>query len=543
MPSIMYACLGKGIKRYKETFSKLDKYISEDGNNKIIQIGGNNYHFSSIQLDEKARCRTISEDNITVLFSGRIYGSNYIKCKDETKLISDAYRRDGETFANSLSGPFVAVIYDHIHNKFIVANDVFGLLPCYYYQTDDVLFFTTEAEALVKCGLVKPELNSDSLADLYVNGSITGKYTLLNALCRFLPATVMTMSQNGAVKWSRNDKWLPRNSVSLNQKTLAKDVDALIGSSITKIITYVDDANLEIKLSGGLDSRLMLMHAVQMDRPFKAVTDYDPNNTSKEDVEYAKSFAKQHNLHHEVRTAKPEDGLKYRQLLNNIFLHDKPVMTGHWAEIIKGKPLKYQRLFNEKESYERLHKLFTPDFISKLTKSPYQLLVEANGEMLGCNDSTNLYLQYIFQITSYFRLDVPCIHRFCNRFKTSTHLPFLDKDLLLFIINIPPDLLEGSSFFINMVKELYPYLLDIPTTTLDRMDQKIDRIYKKIITPSQQAMIKHYKLLKKISPFWKIDIFSDKFETREEYIATALLNIWYDYYFYNKKAAEIIKTS
>src|SRR6266550_2889059 len=98
--------------------------------------------------------------NETVItYNGEIY--NYIELRNElsahwtfrstsdTEVILAAYERWGEDCVTHLRGMFAFVIWDARNGKLFAARDRFGIKPFYYTLQDNVLFFASEAKALL----------------------------------------------------------------------------------------------------------------------------------------------------------------------------------------------------------------------------------------------------------------------------------------------------------------------------------------------------------------------------------------------------------
>jgi len=65
------------------------------------------------------------------------------------------YEEEGDCFFEKLNGPFSGLIIDKRQNKAYLFNDRYGVERIYWHETEDALFFASEAKALLR---VLPEL-------------------------------------------------------------------------------------------------------------------------------------------------------------------------------------------------------------------------------------------------------------------------------------------------------------------------------------------------------------------------------------------------
>ena len=122
-----------------------------------------------IDLVSKNLC-PYEEDNYVLSYNGEIY--NYLelrnilkkkwkfKTSSDTEVLLKCYREWGENMFSKLNGMFAFCIYDKKKNKIILARDIAGEKPLYYYHSGNRFAFSSELKALYKVFNLKKKDNS-----------------------------------------------------------------------------------------------------------------------------------------------------------------------------------------------------------------------------------------------------------------------------------------------------------------------------------------------------------------------------------------------
>jgi asparagine synthase (glutamine-hydrolysing) len=137
----------------------------------------------------------VDESGNCVVFNGEIY--NYLELRQElseypfitasdTEVILAAYRRWGTDCVNHFRGMFAFALWDEQQKQLFCARDRFGIKPFYYAIVGNVLFFASEAKALLP---FLPEIDTDAeaLKDYIVFQLILEKKTLFKDVNELLP--------------------------------------------------------------------------------------------------------------------------------------------------------------------------------------------------------------------------------------------------------------------------------------------------------------------------------------------------------------------
>lgn len=199
-----------------------------------------------------------SGDGLALAFSGEsfdVMGSiNVLNSKD---FILDAYRRNGSAFIADLNGLFSGVLLDSNARRALVFIDRYASERVYYHQADDVLYFASEAKALLA---VLPGLrgfDADGVADLLAFGSCRGTRTLFRGISRLAGASLWLFDSDGALK--RETYFDPSEWENLDPLTEEQFESAFVEMAKATIPQYARaNSKIGFSITGGLDTRMIL---------------------------------------------------------------------------------------------------------------------------------------------------------------------------------------------------------------------------------------------------------------------------------------------
>jgi asparagine synthase (glutamine-hydrolysing) len=104
----------------------------------------------------------------------------------DVELMSYAFRKWGRSFQSHVLGEFAAVIFDMQTKTGLLTHDALGLVPLFYTQKPNGLFFSTDILDIVD-NKSSEALDQEYLADLISIGFITGDRTPYSRVRRLLP--------------------------------------------------------------------------------------------------------------------------------------------------------------------------------------------------------------------------------------------------------------------------------------------------------------------------------------------------------------------
>jgi asparagine synthase (glutamine-hydrolysing) len=225
-------------------------------------VGFAHRRLSIIDLKETGRQPMTDRSGNWVIFNGEIY--NYIELRQElgkhnfvtdsdTEVILFAYRKWGRDCVNHLRGMFAFALWDEAERTLFCARDRFGIKPFYYTIVDQVLYFASEAKALLP--FVKQiETDLDAFKDyLAFQFCLAGK-TLFKGIQELLPAHTLSIS-NGQIEVKRY--WEIYYDVDYDHtgRFFEERLRTLLAESVELHLRA--DVPLGAYVSGGLDSSIV----------------------------------------------------------------------------------------------------------------------------------------------------------------------------------------------------------------------------------------------------------------------------------------------
>lgn len=222
---------------------------------------------SIIDLSAIAAQPMRGQDGSTITYNGEIYnylelraeleGSWTFRSHSDTETILAAYKRWGDSCLDHLRGMYAFALWDEAGKRLFCARDRFGIKPFYYAVIDGVLYFASEAKALLPF-LPRIETDAEALAEYLTFQYTIGEHTLFNGIKQLLPGHTLSV-ENGEVKVRRY--WDVRYEV---------DFDHSPQYFNRRLIDLVEDSlNLHLRsdvpvaayISGGIDSSLIALLA------------------------------------------------------------------------------------------------------------------------------------------------------------------------------------------------------------------------------------------------------------------------------------------
>lgn len=201
----------------------------------------------------------------TITYNGQLYNTNELRKEleengfefesySDTEVILKAYIFWKKEIVNKLNGIFAFAIWDSSTNELFLARDHFGVKPLFYTIQNDTLIFASEIKALFQYPGVDPELDEQSIAELFgIGPARTAGIGVFKNIYELTPASFAVFNDSGLhieKYWKLKSK--PHED-SLNQT--ADKVRLMLEKSITSQLK--SDVPLCVFLSGGLDSSII----------------------------------------------------------------------------------------------------------------------------------------------------------------------------------------------------------------------------------------------------------------------------------------------
>ena len=211
-----------------------------------------------------------------IVYNGQIYNTDELKMKldnhgvelntrSDTEIVLKSFITFGKDIIKELNGIFAFAIWDSKNEQLFMCRDHFGVKPFFYTQVNDYFIFASEIKALFAHPLVKKEINSQGICELFgIGPAHTLGTTVFKNIFEIKPAHLAIYNRSGL---HIEQYWkLESKEQNDNLSKTCENVKYLLNDAITKQL--VSDVPLCTFLSGGLDSSIIS----------KFASDYCQNN-------------------------------------------------------------------------------------------------------------------------------------------------------------------------------------------------------------------------------------------------------------------------
>ena len=243
-----------------------------------LALGSN--RLSILDLSENGRMPFTDKTGLyKISFNGEIY--NYIELKKQfnistktntdTEVLIELYAKLKEKMLDHLNGIFAFTIYDSESKKIFCARDRLGIKPLYYFISENGLIISSEIKGIINTEKNLKIINEDTLLN-YLKTSFydVGENTFYKNIFSLQASHYMiySLSEKKIAKfryWNLKENLYKKKSDDL----LMNELHELIQNSF-KIQTRTD-TDLGVNLSGGIDSKLMMLTLDKMNNGQKKV--------------------------------------------------------------------------------------------------------------------------------------------------------------------------------------------------------------------------------------------------------------------------------
>jgi asparagine synthase (glutamine-hydrolysing) len=232
-----------------------------------------------------------------IAYNGEIY--NYLELRVElglekfstasdTEVILHAYRRWGADCVHHLRGMFAFALWDEANQVLFCGRDRFGIKPFYYAVVDTVLYFASEAKALLPF-LDGIETDREGFKDYLAFQFCLGGKTLFKDIHELLPGHVLRVA-NGHLEVKRYWEVYYNRDFDHTAKYFEERLRALMSESV--LVHLRSDVPVGAYLSGGLDSSIVAsLAARQSNGNFVAFTGKFSLGEEYDESRYARALA------------------------------------------------------------------------------------------------------------------------------------------------------------------------------------------------------------------------------------------------------------
>ena len=229
-------------------------------------IGLAHRRLSIIDLSPSAKQPMTDRTGNWVVFNGEIYnfralrrelGEEHFATQGDTETLLFAYRKWGPGCVDHLRGMFAFALWDEAAGTLFCARDRFGIKPFYYTVVNQVLYFASEAKALLPF-LPRIETDSKALAEYLTFQFTIGEQTLFAGIRQLLPGHSLSVA-GGRVSVRRY--WDVRHDIDFDHTPdyFVRRLRELVVDSVDAHL--LSDVAVGSYVSGGIDSSLIYLLA------------------------------------------------------------------------------------------------------------------------------------------------------------------------------------------------------------------------------------------------------------------------------------------
>ena len=416
-----------------------DKGIYKDKN---ITLGMG--RLKIVDLTSQNLCPYINNE-VVLSFNGEIYNFKEIKkeLKDlgyrfkttsDTEVLALAWSKWGTKTFTKLNGMFAFAVYDKRKNKLYLARDIAGEKPLYYIHRNKKLYFASEAKALTKTlDLTKKK------SETYFAFQHCLNETLFKNLFQLPAASYLEYDLNLS-KINNISKYWTLKRKKINLKTCTEELDFLLKKSI-KLRTFCD-VNYALYYSKGIDSSL-----ISTFHNFKSKIFFNDKYNCKNDF-FRKIKKIVYHLDFPVGSYSSYPLWKLAEKAKNKKI--KVILSGEGADEIFGGYIRYMPIYASwqlKQNFKSYTPLFNKyykdyyDDFSRITARSQNLEIikkkmKSIFEMFDDPINAMGYFDFKYVMPSLLQMG----DRMSSAFGIENRCPFLDKEIIEFGFNLPPEI-------------------------------------------------------------------------------------------------------
>jgi asparagine synthase (glutamine-hydrolysing) len=421
-------------------------------------------------------CQLAGDGPVQALFHGALYNEAELRqslqeqdCphpgKGVSSLIATLYQSYGRGFLSRLQGAFCTVVLDERARQLVLASDLLGSYPLYWYNGPHRFVFASELKAVLRDPAVKPELEPRALADYLTFGFLLGTKTLAKQVQLLPSASILTFCwDDGSCMieryWPLHQAFEPWEG---SRAVYVEELRQAFNGAVQRALSEGQDCG--VSLSGGLDSRAILS---AIDCAQTPISTYTLGVKGCADEVIADKLSRIAGTKHRFfeldkrylgeflvnlrKMVSLTDGMYLSHGLTEMlalkFLQDADfavLLRGHGGELAKASlawPLHTDRRIYQMHSKEefvpcllqrvnyissrvKLHELFTEEWFAPMEGAAHQSLEESIADVPLCPVDL---CSYLYLEEHHRRFTVASLELFRNLFEV--RLPFVDADFL-----------------------------------------------------------------------------------------------------------------
>jgi hypothetical protein len=424
-------------------------------------------------------------DGIIYHNNGELHGENLVESGGAAFLL-EQYLTFGVDCLKKINGRFTVAWWHEKARRLILANDKLAHNLLFWGSRNGILVFASMMAKVMAAGVLSSGIDEEGFADLMSYDYILGERTLFKDVHILPPASYLIYEENKV----RIGHYWHLDQVEPYGRYDKQRLDGLIDIFTLAVRRSVrQDLTCAIAVTGGLDSRCILAAAANQNLSFFTHTGGQPDST---DVVLARRLAAQTGMEHSFELTDPEvlgDWLtpmvlhqggiiatlhshvckvlysspKYDAIIHGI---GGEFIRSFWASLrdlnirslTKTQKLLKQRMLGKKRP-KYLAQIWRPEFRTLCLQAPERHL---NTLLSGYSPKGSV-------VTT---MDYLYLHERCRKFlhkgilpaRTSVdiYFPYFDHQWIEAIAAIPIAYRVTNRIQIDIIRRLYPEILDVP---------------------------------------------------------------------------------
>ena len=271
---------------------------------------------SVIDISDNGRQPMSNDGRFWIIFNGEVY--NYLEIKDQllqknykfysktdTEVILNAFKEWGVKCFDKFNGDWVIVILDKENNEIIIARDPIGCKPCYIYEDEHKIAFSSEIKGFMG---INKNLNFDE-KNIGINETTLYAFskTIFKHVSQLPPGRFLTINLDTCKK-TFSKWWFPLENlpkIHPNYEVNQGEYYELLYEA-TKLRLNAD-LKIGTSLSGGLDSSVIftMLNLIQKNEKIlddrqidlnPTIMDYFDCKTSQEAIKIANHYDRNYTI-------------------------------------------------------------------------------------------------------------------------------------------------------------------------------------------------------------------------------------------------------
>jgi hypothetical protein len=406
---------------------------------------------------------------VYALATGHLYewsdGKPNSSDKELSHEVLKVYLEKGINALHGCKGKYSVVIIDQryeLPGKVYLIKDRLGYSPLYYSYNADGIHFATFAESIGVCGLYKPQLNIDAIAQAFYMGIVFEGNSFFKEVNNLAGNQMIAYSQgmSSLTDCHARLEW-PEEPAAHYTECIDVLAESML-NAVRRLGAY-SQKPLKLLLSGGADSRLILYCLLQQGYHFYATSKYDeyedePDVSTAQELQRVLGF----DLKIEKNIALNKDVIT--NMSGRIFAtleNDSHAIRGH-AYTTSGdrwnNPLEVKN-YNVAENAFKGIIPFTKEFLAELSceiREMSDLYIKKRTE---CSWEQKKYAHNMSVYTSTFlrSTETDTHARPQGRFLGTFHMPYLDEEVVIATSKIPKIMpLQKIKLFNEVFRRYFP---------------------------------------------------------------------------------------